>query len=123
MTEFFQDGKEDNSDDKLIKYRILQCEKAVSTIPQVLDEIKAMLAKIDTRMALGDRRMENHSEMLKALDEETETIRLSLRDEVKVAVESAVQNRGTFWTAAAGAVTGVPAALYAVYLMFKGNPS
>lgn len=125
MSQFFQDGKgdkEDESDERLMKYRIVQLEKAFARIPEALDEIKDLMGKIDTRMALGDKRMDSHSDLIQVIQEEGKGVREELRQDVKAAVESAVQNRGTFWAAMTGAITGVPAALYAVYLLFKSGP-
>lgn len=120
MTESF-DSKNDSETLVLLKERMrvsaIRDREMIEVQQSILNQLHAM----DTKIALADRRVGVHSELIKALTGDCEEVKKTLKEEVKVAVETAVQNKGTMWTAVAGVVSGVPAALYAAWAMFHGG--
>lgn len=117
MTESF-DSKNDSETLVLLKERMRVSSIRDREMVEVQQAILKQLHEMDTKMALSERRIGVHSELIKAIKDDGEEVKKTLKEEVKAAVETAVQNKGTVWTAIAGAITGVPAAIYAAWMLF-----
>ncbi len=120
MTESF-DSKNDSETLVLLKERMRVSSIRDREIVEVQQAILKQLHEMDTKMALSDRRIGAHSELIKALTSDGEEIKQTLKEEVKTAVETAVKNNGTMWTAVAGAVAGIPTAIYTAWQLIKSN--
>jgi len=118
MTESF-DSKNDSETLVLLKERMRVSSIRDREMVEVQQAILKQLHEMDTKMALSDRRIGAHSELIKALTNDGEEIKKTLKEEVRVTVEAAVKNSGTMWTAVAGAVAGIPTAIYTTWQMFQ----
>jgi len=128
-TELFQEGDE-SGNLKLMQYRIIEAEKRDASIQESLTLILGTLNDLKADLIKGEARMGTHSVNIRALKDESDTLRREnkhaleeFRKEIKldlheIAEEVAAKgNLGTMWTAVAGAITGVPAAVYAIYVI------
>lgn len=129
MTEIIPD------DFNTVRLRLKQLEKRDVIIGDKQDEMLKILWEIKSALDAGERRMAAHSISIKALEDDTDKIRVECKELIREMHESIkheiaevaekVNSKGsvaTMWTAMAGAVSGVPAAIYAVYLLFTKGP-
>lgn len=129
MTEILPD------DFNTVRLRLKQLESRDVIIGNKQDEMLKILWEIKATLDAGERRMGAHSVSIKALEDDTDKIRVENKELIRDIHESIkkdiaevaekVNSKGnvaTMWTAMAGAVSGVPAAIYAVYLLFTKGP-
>ena len=129
ITELFQEG--DGSDTiKLMQYRIIESEKLTAAIFDELKTLNTTLAQIDKRLALTDKRLADHSGLIKALRQEDVNVRMeskevmrdmhnSIKQDIETGIVKASSkgSQSAFWTGVTAMGTAISAI---VYTLFKG---